>query len=356
MTHKMKNTIEALKNKPAERGKFSETAVTQLAHEAAVESPRSNSFSFTQETIDDLKKEAEAAAQRAAELTQRRAPPSGDYAQPLPQTSELPQEETLLMMQNTLQLQMQAFQEQLEAQKEEQERQRSAQPLVIPQETKTGKGKWVGNIIFYIVLTALFIFIESAVISQSEDTTPRNIAGFSPMIVLSDSMRDVYARGDFLMTRDVDHQSLVVGDDITFITEQGRTVTHRIVGIRENHLSTGQRGFETKGVNNRQIDSEIVHARNVIGKVIFSSALIGHILSFIRENMLLAFVTFVLFLVFLDVLIKYILSFFHVHREKKQGNHEALGEREGRKPAKGRKKKRRFAKNETHSISDEVRL
>ena len=331
----MENTLKNVKNKshPSQDrlGKDSERNSTQVSQEPSM----SNSFSFKQETIDALKREAEAAAQKAAELTQRRSTLSHEAVPQISTvSSEATPEETLLMMQNTLQMQMKEFKEQLKAHQESQEQQNANLAIAPPEETKTGKGKWLGNIVFYILLTGLFIFIESAVISQSEDTTPRNIAGFSPMIVLSDSMRDVYARDDFILTRAVEPRSLSVGDDITFITEQNRTVTHRIVGIRENHLSTGQRGFETKGVNNTTVDSEIVHARNVVGRVIFSSSTIGHVLGFIRENMLLAFITFVLLLIFLDVLVKYLISLFQVRKEKKKGHIEGKPEKLTRKTKK----------------------
>ena len=116
-----------------------------------------------------------------------------------------------------------------------------------PAKSKSKGASLVSNAFFYLIIIVLLVFVESRLILQDEASKPINIGGFSPMTVLSNSMRSVYPRNTFLLTRQVDANTLDIGDDITFITESDRVVTHRITGIEENHLRTRERGFTTQG-------------------------------------------------------------------------------------------------------------
>lgn len=164
----------------------------------------------------------------------------------------------------------------------------------------------LSNTIFYLIIILLLVFLESSVILQNENDKPVNLAGFSPMTILSNSMKSVYPKGSLLVTRQVNPQTLNIGDDITFITEANRTVTHRIVGIEEDYLRTRERGFVTKGVDNAREDAEIVHANNVVGRVIFSSYPLGRIVQFIREHL----VILVILMLVLVLILHEMLSFF----------------------------------------------
>lgn len=90
---------------------------------------------------------------------------------------------------------------------------------------------------------------------------PREIAG----------EEDVYSKAAPVVSRRTDPSTLEIGDDITFMTGETTTVTHRIIGIVENYADTGQRAFQTQGVMNRTPDSQLVPAVNVVGKVVFHS-------------------------------------------------------------------------------------
>ncbi len=156
------------------------------------------------------------------------------------------------------------------------------------------KYAWIGEVVFYLFLVLL---IASAVLIKSNSGgRPITIAGYSAFTVLTSSMESEYPRGSLVVTKDVDPNSLIIGDDITFMVSETTSVTHRIIGIQENFQSTGQRGFETKGVMNPEPDKEIVAATNVVGKVVYSSKVIGIIGSFISKNWpFLAFAAVIIF-------------------------------------------------------------
>ena len=62
------------------------------------------------------------------------------------------------------------------------------------------------------------------------------------------------------------------------------SITHRIIGITENYLNTGQRAFETQGVMNETPDKDPVVAANVVGQVIFCSKPLGEAATFVSNN------------------------------------------------------------------------
>lgn len=82
---------------------------------------------------------------------------------------------------------------------------------------------------------------------------------------------DVYSKGAPVVSRRTDPSTLEIGDDITFMTSETTTVTHRIIGIVENYADTGQRAFQTQGVMNRTPDSQLVPAVNAVDKAVFHS-------------------------------------------------------------------------------------
>ncbi len=139
--------------------------------------------------------------------------------------------------------------------------------------------KTTGSIVFYCFL--VFLVIAALFIRATSSGSPRSLAGFTGMIVLSGSMQSEIPKGSLVIAQQVDPETLEIGDDITFMANQTTTVTHRIIGIIEDYEGTGQRAFETQGIMNDEPDAQPVPAVNVVGKVIFHSLVLGYIASFI---------------------------------------------------------------------------
>ena len=162
-------------------------------------------------------------------------------------------------------------------------------------EPKEPRRKWqglklAGDIAFYGVL--VFLVISALFIRATSNGSPRSLAGFSGMIVLSGSMQAEIPKDSLVVARQVDPKTLQIGDDITFMANPTTTVTHRIIGIIENYEGTGQRAFQTQGIMNDEPDAQPVPAVNVVGKVIWHSLIVGQIASFIGEYWI--FILFVL--------------------------------------------------------------
>lgn len=105
------------------------------------------------------------------------------------------------------------------------------------------------------------------------------ILGFQCYTVISGSMEPEYKVGDLLYVKEVDPNSIKVGDPITFILNEDLVVaTHRVINIDANN----QR-FYTKGDANEIADSEPVHFNNVIGVPQFKIAKLGYVADFVQH-------------------------------------------------------------------------
>lgn len=105
------------------------------------------------------------------------------------------------------------------------------------------------------------------------------LLGFQCYTVISGSMQPKYMVGDLLYVKEVDMNSIKVGDDITFILNEDLVVaTHQVVRIDAEN----QR-FYTKGIANEIEDSEPVHFNNVIGVPQFSISKLGYVSDFVQN-------------------------------------------------------------------------
>ena len=172
-----------------------------------------------------------------------------------------------------------------------------------------------GDLLFYGVLVALIV--GAILLTGNGGQGPRSFAGFTAQTVLTSSMESVYPKGSLVISQRTDPNTLEIGDDITFMTSETTTVTHRIIGIVENYAETEQRAFQTQGVMNQNPDSQLVPAVNVVGKVVFHSYAAGRIVDFVKNTWpLLLF-----FLVLLTVLIR-VLKYIYRKDDGKTDNAE----------------------------------
>ena len=140
-------------------------------------------------------------------------------------------------------------------------------------------GKIIGEVVFYGLL--LLLIVAALFVRTTSDGAPKSLAGYSGMIVLTESMQSEIPKGSLVIAQQVDPETLQIGDDITYMANQTTSVTHRIIGIIEDYEGTGQRAFQTQGTMNDQPDKQLVPAINVVGKVVFHSETLGVVASFI---------------------------------------------------------------------------
>ncbi|MCL2654876.1 MAG: signal peptidase I [Coriobacteriia bacterium] len=146
------------------------------------------------------------------------------------------------------------------------------------------RGRRITGVLFYLALVAVVVMTMSFI---GRNNTPHDFLGYSSVSILTDSMQSKIPQGSLVLTKRVAPGSLQVGNDITFMYSATTSVTHEIVTIYENYNNTGQRGFQTKGVENPEPDKAIVPAGNVVGKVVWHVPAVGAVLQFVAKNVLL---------------------------------------------------------------------
>lgn len=105
------------------------------------------------------------------------------------------------------------------------------------------------------------------------------LLGFKCYTVISGSMEPEYSVGDLLYVKEVNVNSIKVGDPITFILNEDLVVaTHRVIRI-----DAEKQYFYTKGDANEIEDQNPVHFKNVIGVPKFSIPKLGYVSDFVQN-------------------------------------------------------------------------
>ena len=105
------------------------------------------------------------------------------------------------------------------------------------------------------------------------------LIGLKPYSVLSGSMQSVYPTGSLLYIRDVNPETLEVGDVITYKMAGGTLCTHRIIEIIPDEDNPDIVRFRTKGDKNDLADP-LVDSNNVVGKAVFCIPLLGYLATY----------------------------------------------------------------------------
>ena len=132
-----------------------------------------------------------------------------------------------------------------------------------------------------ILLAALFAFTTLA--TRDQDSVA-SLAGFTPMIVESDSMAPTFKAGDLIIIKKCDTSSLQQGDIITFhtiINNEYALNTHRIESIAEME---GFRSYTTKGDNNAISDTHVIADGDIVGKYIGKVPGLGRVMDFLSGS------------------------------------------------------------------------
>lgn len=132
-----------------------------------------------------------------------------------------------------------------------------------------------------ILLAALFAFVTLA---TRDEMNVSSLAGFTPMIVETDSMAPTFSSGDMILIKKTDPASLKEGDIITFhtiIDNQYALNTHRIESIVEQN---GMRSYTTKGDNNDMPDMHVIADGDIVGKYVGKVSGLGKVMEFLSSS------------------------------------------------------------------------
>ena len=114
----------------------------------------------------------------------------------------------------------------------------------------------IGIVLCVILVPILIMNCALIVVGFTEPDRPPSLFGYTPMIVLTDSMDPLIAEGDIIIAQKCDPNSINVGDVISFFDPASPTdaiLTHRVISIYEEG---GVRYAVTAGDNNASSDYE----------------------------------------------------------------------------------------------------
>ena len=147
---------------------------------------------------------------------------------------------------------------------------------------KKGVTVFVSIVLWMIILlAALFAFTTLATKDQSQVAS---VAGFTPMVVKTDSMAPTFEAGDLIMIRKCDTSQLKEGDIVCFhtiIENEYALNTHRIQKIDE---MAGVRSYTTKGDNNEISDQHVIADGDLVGKYVGRLPKMGKVMDFLSSS------------------------------------------------------------------------
>lgn len=178
----------------------------------------------------------------------------------------------------------------------------------------------VGIVISVILSIILILNITLIVKSYTNKDEVPSIGGFTPMVVLTESMEPNINSGDLVITTKEEPKNIKVGDIITFFDPAGdgtSTTTHRVVEIK---TEDGILMFYTKGDANNANDRLPVEQDAIIGKYHSKIPYVGNITMFLSTSngLIVCVVIPMLLLFFLDSFAR------RNYVEKKKSDKEAL--------------------------------
>lgn len=124
----------------------------------------------------------------------------------------------------------------------------------------------IGIILCIVLVPILIMNLILIVKSFADPDSVPSINGYSPLIVLTESMDPDIKAGDLIITKSIDKNDIEVGMTVSFFdpnSDSGAVVTHQII---EKIIQDGQVLYRTKGINNNIADRELVPEDNVIGE------------------------------------------------------------------------------------------
>lgn len=133
-----------------------------------------------------------------------------------------------------------------------------------------------------ILLAALFAFTTLA---ARDSQSVANLAGYTPMTVLTDSMSPTFNSGDLIIIKKTDPSTLQVGDIVTFhtiIENEYALNTHRITEIVP--VNDSVRRYVTKGDNNPIEDQLTIADGDIVGKYVGRLPYVGHVMQFLSSS------------------------------------------------------------------------
>lgn len=142
--------------------------------------------------------------------------------------------------------------------------------------------KWTGNLLTYVMM-AVLIFLAVTVVATKASGGEPEILGYQLKTVLSGSMEPEFNTGSIIAVEPGgDMTRFQSGDVITFVEEDGKLITHRVIEV----VNSGEHVmYRTKGDNNASPDSSLVLSDNVVAQYTgFTIPYLGYVVNYAQSQ------------------------------------------------------------------------
>ncbi|GEP34096.1 hypothetical protein NSZ01_18640 [Nocardioides szechwanensis] len=134
--------------------------------------------------------------------------------------------------------------------------------------------RWAGLVLAWVVMISMVVILLAALI------IPR-VAGATPYVIETGSMKPGMPPGTLIVVRPVDPEAIAAGDVITYQIKSGdpTVVTHRVVAVGFD--GTGEVRWQTQGDANEAVDQNWVLPVQVQGEQWYTIPYVGYLTSFV---------------------------------------------------------------------------
>ena len=155
-----------------------------------------------------------------------------------------------------------------------------------------------------LILLGAFLYLPgiSIYINQRNGVMP--ISGFFILPQVSDAAESEITQGSLLVVKTAGLESLSIGDIIVIGRSRAVYAVKKIESINITPDKPNEQKFITAGSSEDHAGSESVHPSQIKGRVIFSIPVLGGIMSFIANNLLVAGIIYICLIFIINTLRK----------------------------------------------------
>lgn len=137
---------------------------------------------------------------------------------------------------------------------------------------ETKSHRMISVILNITLIMTTFYIIVTLYLRATTNNPHASLFGITTHVVISESMEPTIKKNDIIIVKRSDRYN--IGDIITYIREDGLSITHRII-------SSNPDGYILKGDANSEQDSGIITYDQIVGKVIILIPYNGDWISFV---------------------------------------------------------------------------
>lgn len=130
--------------------------------------------------------------------------------------------------------------------------------------------------ILYQILVIICLIVAAVIILQKVTASNKSIAGYRIFRVITGSMEPEYDIGQVVISKEVDPNSIKVGDDIVYLGTygeySGKIIMHSVVGIEKD--ANGNLNFHAKGLHSSSVEDPQIKESQIYGVVKFKSKIL----------------------------------------------------------------------------------